>query len=91
MVVTADGRGASVSDIGGTEDDRYFGDGITDEIISGLSRSRGLYVIARNSTLRYRDRTTDLRQIASELDVRYILDGTVQRQKARLRINCGAD
>ena len=42
--------------IGGIEDDRYFGDGITDEIISGLSRSRGLYVIARNSTLRYRDR-----------------------------------
>ena len=74
--------------IGGVEDDRYFGDGITDEIISGLSRSRGLYVIARNSTLRYRDRGTDLRQIASDLDVRYILDGTVQRQKARLRINC---
>jgi adenylate cyclase len=74
--------------IGGTEDDRYFGDGITNEIISGLSRSRGLYVIARNSTLRYRDRTTDLRQIAGELDVRYILDGTVQRQKTRLRINC---
>src|SRR5262245_436298 len=74
--------------IGGTEDDGYFGDGITDEIISGLSRSRGLYVIARNSTLRYRDRKTDLRQIAGELDVRYILDGTVQRQKTRLRINC---
>jgi adenylate cyclase len=74
--------------IGGTEDDRYFGDGITDEIISGLSRSRGLYVIARNSTLRYRDRGTDLRQIAGELDVRYILDGSVQRQKNRLRINC---
>jgi TolB-like protein/class 3 adenylate cyclase len=74
--------------IGGTEDDRYFGDGITDEIISGLSRSRGLYVIARNSTLRYRDRGTDLRQIASELDVRYILDGSVQRRKNRLRINC---
>jgi adenylate cyclase len=74
--------------IGGTGDDKYFGDGITNEIISGLSRSRGLYVIARNSTLRYRDRTTDLRQIASDLDVRYILDGTVQRQKTRLRINC---
>ena len=74
--------------IGGTEDDGYFGDGITDEIISGLSRSRGLYVIARNSTLRYRDRKTDLRQIAGELDVRYILDGSVQRQNNRLRINC---
>lgn len=74
--------------IGGTEEDSYFGDGITNEIITGLSRSRGLYVIARSSTLRYRDRGKDLRQIASELDVRYILDGTVQRQRTRLRLNC---
>jgi adenylate cyclase len=74
--------------IGGTEDDSYFGDGITDEIITGLSRSRGLYVIARSSTLRYREREKkDLRQIASELDVRYVLDGSVQRQGKRLRIN----
>jgi TolB-like protein/Tfp pilus assembly protein PilF len=71
----------------GTEDDRYFGEGITEDIITGLSRSRSLYVIARNSTLRYRDRTKDLRQIASELDVRYVLDGSVQRQATRLRIN----
>jgi adenylate cyclase len=74
--------------VGGTEDDDYYGDGITNEIITGLSRSRGLYVIARSSTLRYRDRGKDLRQIASELDVRYILNGNVQRQKTRLRINC---
>jgi adenylate cyclase len=74
--------------VGGTEDDDYYGDGITNEIITGLSRSRGLYVIARSSTLRYRDRGKDLRQIASELDVRYILNGSVQRQKTRLRINC---
>jgi TolB-like protein/Tfp pilus assembly protein PilF len=73
--------------IGGTDDDTYFGDGITEDIISGLSRSRSLYVIARNSTLRYRDRTKDLRQIASELDVRYVLDGSVRRQATRLRIN----
>ena len=74
--------------IGGTEDDDYYGDGITNEIISGLSRSRALYVIARSSTLRYRTREKDLRQIASELDVRYVLNGSVQRQKTRLRINC---
>jgi adenylate cyclase len=73
--------------IGGTDDDRYFGDGITDEIISGLSRDRSLFVIARSSTLRYRDRGKELRQIASELDVRYLLDGSVQRQGTRLRIN----
>ena len=74
--------------IGGSDEDRYFGDGITDEIITELSRSRGLYVIARSSTLRYRDRGKDLRQIAAELDVRYVLDGSVQRQKTRLRISC---
>lgn len=74
--------------IGGSEEDNYFGDGITDEIITGLSHSRGMYVIARSSTLRYRDRTKELRQIAAELDVRYILDGSVHRQQTRLRIKC---
>src|SRR5215469_4461959 len=51
--------------IGGSHEDNYFGEGITDEIITELSRSRGLYVIARGSTLRYRDRAKDLRQIAA--------------------------
>jgi adenylate cyclase len=74
--------------ISGTDDDSYYGDGITDSIITGLSRNRSLYVIARNSTLRYRDGGgKDLRQIASELDVRYLLGGSVQRQGTRLRIN----
>ena len=73
--------------IGGGEADEYFGEGITEDIITGLSRSRFLLVIARNSMLRYRDRTKDPRQIASELEVRYLLDGCVRRQTARLRIN----
>jgi adenylate cyclase len=73
--------------ISGTDDDSYYGEGITDAIITGLSRNRSLYVIARNSTLRYRTGGKDLRQIASELDVRYLLDGSVQRQGTRLRIN----
>ncbi len=73
--------------IGGSDEDSYFGEGITDDIITGLSRSRSLYVIARNSTLRYRDRSKDLRQIAGELDVRYLLDGSVRRHATRLRIN----
>lgn len=74
--------------VGGREEDAYFGEGITDEIITGLSRSRSMYVIARASTLRYRDRDIhkDLRQIAGELDVRYVLDGSVWRQGALLRI-----
>jgi adenylate cyclase len=70
-----------------TAEDSYFGEGITEDIITGLSRSRSFFVIARSSTLRYRERTKDLRQIASELDVRYILDGSVRRQAASLRIS----
>ena len=73
--------------ISGTDDDSYYGEGMTDSIITDLSRDRSLYVIARNSTLRYRAGGKDLRQIASELDVRYLLDGSVQRQGTRLRIN----
>jgi TolB-like protein/Flp pilus assembly protein TadD len=73
--------------IGGPRDDSYFGEGITEDIITGLSRSPSFYVIARTSTLRYRSRRTDLRQIARELDVRYLLDGSVRRRAQRLRIN----
>ncbi len=71
---------------GGTEADSYFGEGITEDIITGLSQSRAFYVIAHTSTLRYRDRTKDLRQVANELGVRYVLDGSVRRWGTRLRI-----
>jgi len=73
--------------LGGNPEEEYFGEGITEDIISGLARSHSLYVIARNSTLRYRDRQTDPRVIASELGVRYILEGSVRRQASRLRIS----
>lgn len=72
--------------IGGREEDDYFGEGITDEIIAALSRRRSMYVIARTSTLRYKSRDKDLRQIAAELDVRYVVDGSVLRVRNRLRI-----
>jgi TolB-like protein/class 3 adenylate cyclase/Tfp pilus assembly protein PilF len=74
-------------DLGGSPGEQYFGEGITDDIVNGLSRSHSLYVIARNSTLRYRDRHMDAREIAAELGVRYILVGSVRRQTARLRIS----
>jgi adenylate cyclase len=72
---------------GGSPEDSYFGEGITEDIIGGLSRSHALYVIARNSTLRYRDRLADLPEIASALGVRYVLQGTVRRSTSRLRIS----
>lgn len=72
--------------IGGDPKDEYFGEGITEDIIGALAVNRSLLVIARHSTLPYRDRKTDARQVASELGVRYILDGSVRRQAAQLRI-----
>ena len=72
--------------VGGTKADSYFGEGITEDIIAGLSQSRALYVIARMSTLRYHDRAISTTQIGHELGVRYVLDGSVRRLGARLRI-----
>jgi TolB-like protein/class 3 adenylate cyclase/Tfp pilus assembly protein PilF len=72
--------------LGGQPEEGYFCEGITEDIIGGLSRSHALYVIAWPSTLRYRDRQKEPRDVASELGVRYILDGSVRRQASRLRI-----
>lgn len=70
----------------GSSSEAYFGEGITENIIGALSRSHTFFVIARNSTLRYRDPQPDLREVARELGVRYILQGSVRRSDARLRI-----
>ena len=72
--------------LGEDPEQKYFGEGITEDIIGGLSRSHALYVIARNSTLRYSEQAIDARDIASELGVRYILQGSVRRHASRLRI-----
>jgi TolB-like protein/class 3 adenylate cyclase/Flp pilus assembly protein TadD len=73
--------------MGGNPGEDYFGEGITEDIIAALSRTRSLVVTARNSTLRYRERLVEPRQIASELGVRYLLDGSVRRASGRLRIS----
>ena len=75
----------------GSEADAYFGDGVTEEIIATLSANRGLFVIAHNSTLRYRRHATgqtapDPLEVAAELGVRYVLVGTVRRAGQQLRI-----
>ncbi len=71
----------------GGEVESYFADGMAEEVISGLSRLPGLFVIARNSSFAYRGQAMDVRQIAAELGVRYLLDGSVRRAGPRLRIN----
>jgi adenylate cyclase len=67
-------------------DQEYFSDGITDDIITELSHSRALFVIARNSSFAYRERLLDVRQIARELGVGYLLEGSVRRSAGRVRV-----
>jgi TolB-like protein len=65
----------------------YFTDGLVEELITSLSKIRGLFVIARNSSFAYRGKTMDVRSAAAELGVRYLLAGSVRRSGGRLRIN----
>jgi TolB-like protein len=64
----------------------YFSDGMTEDIITELSRIRWLFVIARNSTFTYKGRAVDVKQVGRELGVRYALEGSVRRAGDRLRI-----
>ena len=61
-------------------------DGITEDVITDLARYRDLTVIARNSTLKYKDRPADLREVGRELGVRYVLEGSIQRAGERVRV-----
>lgn len=64
----------------------FFADGLTEDITTDLSRLRFLFVIARNSTLAYRDRPADVRQVGRDLGVRYVLDGSVRTAAGRIRV-----
>jgi TolB-like protein len=64
-----------------------FVDGLTEDLITDLSRTRGLFVIASHSAFAYKGRHVDVRRIARELGVRYILEGSVRRAAGRVRIN----
>lgn len=65
----------------------YFADGITEDLITDLSKISGLFVIARNSTFAYKGKSVDLRKVAQELGVRYVLEGSVRRAGGQVRIN----
>ena len=73
-------------DLSADRDQGYFADGIVEEIITALSRFRGLFVIARNSSFAYRGRAVDVKQIGRELGVLYILEGSVRKAGSRVRI-----
>jgi adenylate cyclase len=69
------------------EEQEYFVDGMTEDVITDLSKLSGLFVIARNSVLTYKDRSPEVQQVAEELGVKYVLQGSVRRAGDQLRIN----
>jgi TolB-like protein/class 3 adenylate cyclase len=69
----------------GDREQDYFADGITEDIITSLSHHRWFFVIARNSTFAYKDRALDIKQIARDLGVRYVLEGSVRKADNRVR------
>jgi len=71
----------------GDPEQAYFADGMTEDLITDLSKVAGLFVIARNSTFVYRGKTTDIREVAKTLGVRYVLEGSVRRSGAEVRVN----
>jgi TolB-like protein/class 3 adenylate cyclase/Tfp pilus assembly protein PilF len=75
------------ANIGGDSEQDYFVDGVTESLTTDLSRIRGSFVIARNTAFTYRGKAFDVTQIGRELNVRYALEGSVQRSGNRMRIN----
>ena len=74
------------TNMSGDPEQEYFSDGITEDIITALSRLRWFFVIARNSAFAYKGKRIDVRQVGRELGVRYVLEGSVRRSGQRLRI-----
>jgi adenylate cyclase len=74
------------TNMGGDPTQEYFSDGLTEDIITELSRFSELLVIARNSTFRYKGKASDIREIGRDLDARYVLEGSVRQDGDRVRI-----
>jgi TolB-like protein/class 3 adenylate cyclase/Flp pilus assembly protein TadD len=70
----------------GDPEQEYFADGIVEDIITGLSRMKWLFVIARNSSFTYKGRAVDVKQVGRELGVRYVLEGSLRKAGGRVRI-----
>ena len=75
------------ANLGGDPEQEYFVDGVTESLTTDLSRISGSFVIARNTAFTYKGKPIDVKQIGRELNVRYVLEGSVQRGGNRLRVN----
>jgi adenylate cyclase len=74
------------ANMSGDPEQEYFADGISEDIITGLSKLRWFFVIARNSSFTYKGRSVDVKRVARELGVRYVLEGSVRKGGNRVRI-----
>ncbi len=75
------------ANIGGDAQQEHFVDGVTESLTTDLSRIRGAFVIARNTAFAYKSKPLDVKTIGRELNVRYVLEGSVQRGGGRMRVN----
>jgi TolB-like protein/Flp pilus assembly protein TadD len=73
--------------IGGNPEQEYFVDGVTESLTTDLSRIRGAFVIARNTAFTFKGKAVDVKKLGRELNIRYVLEGSVQRGGNRLRVN----
>ena len=74
------------TNMSGEPNQKYFSDGITEDIITELSRFSSLFVIARNSSFRYRDSSLDMKRVGRELGARYLVEGSIRRLGSKVRI-----
>jgi len=75
------------ANIGGDPEQDYFVDGVTESLTTDLSRISGSFVIGRHTAFTFKSKAVDLKQIGRDLNVRYVLEGSVQRGGNRLRVN----
>jgi TolB-like protein/class 3 adenylate cyclase len=75
------------ANMGSDPEQEYFVDGVTESLTTDLSRIRGSFVIGRSTAFTYKGRSVDLKQIGRELNVRYVLEGSIQRGGNRMRVN----
>ena len=76
----------SFDNMSGDPEQDYFSDGITEDIITEISKISGLFVIARHSSFTYKGQSVTVKQVGRELGVRYVLEGSVRRQEKRIRV-----
>src|SRR5207245_1698105 len=75
------------TNMSGDPEQEYFSDGITEDLITDLSKLAGLFVIARNSVFTYKGKAVDVAEVSRKLGVRYLVEGSVRKAGNRVRIN----